>query len=304
VQFESTLASVLQNRPADCEVLVVQPRAYDDPYDLRAEVRFVQAPPGSSTIDLLNLGIASATGAIVHVLSCDAEVIDGWTEPVLARFDDPTLGCVSPLVVAADGGWVVARGVRYGKGGRRKVRAKAHWRRRARAHCVTGPTLAAGFYRRDAVLDAGGFCREVGDELADVDLALALQRIGWRAEHEEDSVVSLRVAPTSQELSWRRGRQAERLFWRNASATGWAFALVLHASALTWEMLSNFWRPALVPHLVGRLLGVCELARHLRRSRQLSAARQTGERSAQEILAFTRASESEGPERWHPRAAA
>ena len=31
--FESTLASVLQNRPADCEVLVVQPREYDDPYD-------------------------------------------------------------------------------------------------------------------------------------------------------------------------------------------------------------------------------------------------------------------------------
>ena len=37
-RFETTLASVLQNRPGDCELLLIQPRSYDDPYELADEV--------------------------------------------------------------------------------------------------------------------------------------------------------------------------------------------------------------------------------------------------------------------------
>ena len=39
--LEGTLVSVLENRPADCEILVVLNRPYSDPYDLQGEVRFV-----------------------------------------------------------------------------------------------------------------------------------------------------------------------------------------------------------------------------------------------------------------------
>jgi len=41
-EFDATLVSVLQHRPADCEVLVIHNEPYDDPYALGHEVRFVE----------------------------------------------------------------------------------------------------------------------------------------------------------------------------------------------------------------------------------------------------------------------
>lgn len=300
VWFESTLASVLQNRPADCEVLVVQPRAYDDPYDLRGEVRFQQAPADSSLVELINLGIESATGAVVHVLTCDVEVIDGWTEPALAHFDNPAVGSVSPLVVAEDGGRVLACGVRYAAGGRRQPRRKGPARGRSRVGQIIGPTLAAGFYRRQAVLDVGGFCAAVGEELADVDLACSLRAIGLRAVHEENSVVMRHASAAASRLSWRHGRQAERLFWRHAADAGWCRALLLHAWTIAWELACNLHRPELVSHLCGRAAGACDLAGYRRHRRQLQAAQQ----SAQRVLPFKHSGAADIRNVMHPRAAA
>ncbi len=84
--FEATLASVLRNRPEECEVLVVQSRSYDDPYDLKDEVRFVQAPADGTLVDLVNFGINAAVGDIVHLLSCDTEVSEGWTRTGITAF--------------------------------------------------------------------------------------------------------------------------------------------------------------------------------------------------------------------------
>ena len=35
--LEDTLVSVLENRPADCQIVVVLNQPYDDPYDLKDE---------------------------------------------------------------------------------------------------------------------------------------------------------------------------------------------------------------------------------------------------------------------------
>ena len=53
--FDGTLVSVLQNRPADCEVLVLHTEPYDDPYGLRNEVRFMESR--GSLVDLLNVAV-------------------------------------------------------------------------------------------------------------------------------------------------------------------------------------------------------------------------------------------------------
>ncbi len=58
--LDDTLVSVLQNRPDDCEILVVHNRPYDDPYELSDEVRFVEARRGSRLVDCLNVGIAAS----------------------------------------------------------------------------------------------------------------------------------------------------------------------------------------------------------------------------------------------------
>ena len=47
--LESTLVSVLENRPRDCEVIVVSNRKYDDPYSLAGEVTFIEADRRSSS---------------------------------------------------------------------------------------------------------------------------------------------------------------------------------------------------------------------------------------------------------------
>ena len=70
--LEETLLSVLENRPESCEVIVALACEYDDPWNLRDEVTFVRAPEAASTIGCVNLGISSAAGEVIHVLSA------GW----------------------------------------------------------------------------------------------------------------------------------------------------------------------------------------------------------------------------------
>ena len=48
--MEETLVSVLEHRPDDCEIVVALGCDYADPWNIREEVRFVQAPAGSSLV--------------------------------------------------------------------------------------------------------------------------------------------------------------------------------------------------------------------------------------------------------------
>ena len=258
-RFEATLASVLQNRPDDCEVLVVQPRAYTDPYELKDEVRFVEAPNGSSLVDLINLGIQMAQGALVHLLTCDIEVWEGWTEPAVAHFHDVRIASVSPLVVnKGTRSLVVARGVRYGSGGTRRIRRAVLARRRAQGGQVLGPTLAAGFYRRQALVDVGGFRRDVGVELVDVDISLRLQAAGYRCVHEAASLVTTEESVSSQALSFQSGREAELFFWCHAAQSGWVPALLMHPCSVVLELVGNLFRPQILLRMLGRVAACLE----------------------------------------------
>ncbi len=252
-RFDATLASVLQNRPDDCEVLVIQPRSYDDPYELKEEVRFIEVPESSTLVDLVNAGVTEAVGEIVHVLSCDVEVTEGWTGAALPHFNDPTVGSVAPLVVTkGTSPQVVSRGVRYGLGG---VRTAALKDRRARLRPLTAPTLTAGLYRRQAILDVGGFFPGLGDDFADVDLGLMLQVAGYRCVHEEDVSITIDQPTTWRRLSIANGRAAEQLFWRNTQPGDWANILVAHPLAWLCEITCSLHRPQVMLQLLGRLQG-------------------------------------------------
>ena len=80
-RWEDTLASVLQNRPAKSEILVCFNHAYDDPYFLRDEVRFIEAPADAGAVDCLNHALTVAQAPIVHLLQPGIEALEGWTEP-------------------------------------------------------------------------------------------------------------------------------------------------------------------------------------------------------------------------------
>lgn len=281
--LEETLVSVLEHRPTDAEVVVALGCDYADPWNISEEVRFVQAPPGSSLTACTNIGVAAAKGRCVHVLAAGWRATDGWTEGPLAHFDRGGVAAVVPLVVT-DENRVVAAGVRTTRGGRRIAvggssgsAANLDASRTARP---SAPLLEAGFWSADLLAATAGFPTECGDWLADADMAAALACCGGEVVLEPDSRViggPMRSRPTP----FTAGLQAERLFWRSLTAGTMLPALVAHG----FEALRSGLAAAplgTVPMLVGRLVGLLQLGDHARRARQLAALRQIADTAAEE----------------------
>ncbi len=255
--FEDTLASVLQNRPAECEVLVVHSQAYDDPYDLKGEVRFVPVPRRRSS-QVINAGCRAAQGDIVHVLQPGVLATDGWTAAALASFHDPQVSrwprCwwMKSTMTAS---WLpdcAIRGVAADCATAR-VSTRSEISRVLR-RAVIGPGLFAGFYRRWTWEAIGGFCERLDVNWADVNFALSLRSLGYQAVLEPDSV--MRASPTAvldAPLSFRAGRGAERVFWRHAAANGWLASLVCHPFTVFGSLLKHANRGRAYAHLLGRL---------------------------------------------------
>jgi hypothetical protein len=262
-EFDGTLVSVLQNRPADCEVLVAHAQPYDDPYDLAHEVRFVEAP-GDSLVELINAGAEQARGEIVHNLACGLEVAEGWTAAAMQHFDDAEIAAVSPIVLAADQTTVAAAGVRWSLGGARVVvndpRVLSAGAGRLRTQ-ILGPALVAGYYRRDVLLALGGFEPALGDELADVGLALDIEALGLLAVCERSSQIVQPAQPRSAQASSAvAARAAQRLFHRHAARRGLAASLAVHPVTVACDWLQRAARLNGLGTLVGRAMGLCELA--------------------------------------------
>lgn len=259
-EFDGTLVSVLQNRPPKSEIIVVHTAAYDDPYDLAEEVQFVRRPTESSLVQLINAGLDAASSPFVHVLACGLEASEGWSDAALAHFADDEVAAVVPAVMSADGSRLVAAGVRFSAGGIRCVLRNQKLLMGGSGHLranIAGPTLSAGFFRRDLLVAMGGLNRHAGDQLADVDLALTLADLELRAVFEPASQV-VQVAESTEMASgsaFTRGRAAERLFWRNAARRGLPVALAMHPLAVLADL----------PSVLGRLVALVEVgstARH------------------------------------------
>jgi GT2 family glycosyltransferase len=270
--LESTLVSVLENRPNDCEVIVVLNQPYDDPYALEGEVRFVRSEPSAGRVACASLGAQESRAPIVHLLASGCEVSDGWAAAAIAHFDDPGVGAVAPVLLdKKDRQSVLAVGVRYGAGGtRRLAKAKLLDLEKHRGARVLGPAYQAGFYRK-SLLDHSelGLSDDVGDRLADVDLAVALRHAGYRTVVEPGCKVYTDAEPQVSR-TFRQARQAERLFWRNAPAVGWTRAMVCHPWVVAAECVASLPSAAALTQLVARAIACFEKASHHRRHELLA----------------------------------
>lgn len=278
--FEDTLVSVLQNRPADCEVIVVHRGPYEDPYDLQDEVRFVEVPTESSAIQAINAGLTAARGEIVHLLQPGLLAIEGWTKPALARFDDATLGAVAPVVLQrSNPDRVVSAGLRFTVGGAPRMHGVSTRSSASKklARCeIAGPTLSAAFYRKEALLDLGGLSELAGERLADADLAFSLQTAGWGCVLEPACRLVGDAQRRTVPLSFAAGRYDERLFLRFAAIHGMVPALVFHLFAVFGRWLCNAYRWGAYSHVLGRLAACFERRRDPTRPAALRGLRERG----------------------------
>jgi hypothetical protein len=277
-EFDGTLVSILQNRPADCEVLVVHTEPYNDPYSLQGEVRFIEAeftPAQESLVGLLNLAVEEAQGEVLHLVGCGLEVIENWTEAALEHFCDPEVAAVSPAIVKTERQSLVAAGIYWSLGGSRRVVSdgrvieRGSGRLRSR---IQGPTLTAAFYRRDVIAALGGFDAQMGDQLADVSMALDIQALGRLHVCEPASrLVEVSHRQDSLAAGFTAGRASERLFWRHAHQRGISASLAMHGCSVAAGAI--FDRPSrFLTSLAGRSLAWLEIGAATRHEQRIAAA--------------------------------
>lgn len=278
--LEATLVSVLQNRPRDCEIVVVLNQPYEDPYALSGEVRFLIDPRAENLAQALEAAIHECRGVVLHVLAAGAEVDEGWTDPALEHFHDHRIAAVAPLVLKSREEQVVcSAGLEYAAGGRRRPTGHSASLNdvELKASDVLGPSHLAAFYRREALGKlARPFHPAVGDRLVDVDVALQLKQAGYRAVIEPRSIAYRQVAALPQISSFVEGRQAERLFWRNAPIVGTLKSLAAHPLVLLGELFESRSLGEKCGRLLGRMVAVLELFSYRRHHREMTAVGKPG----------------------------
>ena len=268
--LEETLVSVLEHRPDGCEVIAALGMPYDDPWNIREEVGFVEAIPGSGLVGCVTAGIAAATGDVIHVLAGGWKATENWTTAAVRHFAKPGVAAVVPLAVAEiDLDQPVSAGIRRSAGGRSVVVVP----RRKAGGLVTGalpaaPMLEAGFWRAD-VLREFGFSAACGDRLAAADMAATLTALGAEVVLEPEArVISGPVR--RRRHPFVAGLHAERLFWRSLACERLVPALAAHAGEVMRHaaLTAPFGTFAM---LAGRLAALVQIGSCVGRTRQLTA---------------------------------
>jgi GT2 family glycosyltransferase len=208
-----------------------------------------------------NAGVREARGEVVQLLNDDTEVAPGWAEAALARFADPSIVAVTPLVLrgrpgdppvvdsAGDGYW--RGGVAYKRGHGQPLGP-----RHLRAGPVFGASGSASFFRREAFLRVGGFPEEFVAYFDDIDLSFRLSRLG-RIWYEPSSVVHHRVSSSygrpSGGLLVQQSRNEELVWRRNLTPLQKLAWLPAHVAVLMLKALRRLREGQLGPFLAGRL---------------------------------------------------
>jgi hypothetical protein len=268
--LEETLVSILEHRPDNCEVVVALATPYDDPWNIREEVTFIDAAKGSGLVGCVTAGMAEANGDVIHVLAAGWKATAGWTNAAIRHFANPNVAAVVPLTVAeADREQPVSAGIRRTAGGRSVTvvpRCKA-------GGIVTGalpsaPLLEAGFWRADVIREIG-LSTACGDALAAADLAAALTAAKADVVLDPDSRVVGGPA-RKRRSSFAAGLQAERLFWRSLACERFLPAMLAHGG----EVLRHAAATAPIgtfAMLAGRLTALVQFGSCFGRTRQLRA---------------------------------
>ena len=269
------LHSVRQHAPTGTQVIVIDDGSRDGIVSVAARqfpgltVLRNERPLGFAAA--ANRGIAAATASVIELLNDDTEVEPGWADAALARFADPTVGAVAPLVLQGPPRpgvpLIDSAGDGYDPGG--FARKRGHGQPLSdcfREPCeVFGASASSAFYRADVLRAVGGFPSDFGAYFEDVDLAWRIRHAGFRCLYEPGSVVWHRTGSSYRKrraLVESQSRNEERVYWRNVPGV-WR-TLPRHAAVLAAKAVRRLREGTLVPWAVGRLRAFTEVPAILR----------------------------------------
>jgi GT2 family glycosyltransferase len=123
---------------------------------------------------------------------------------------------------------------------------------------VFGASACAAFYRREAVVRAGGFPEHFRAYFEDVDLSFRLRRLGFEIVYDPASVVWHRVSSSygkrpSRRVLEQQSCNEERVFWRNVRGLDRVRWLPRHVAVLAAKALRRLQEGTLLPWLLGRV---------------------------------------------------
>ena len=251
----------------ECEVIVVA----DSPADTESiaarfpSVRVVRVPRRGFAASA-NAGIAATTADVVQLLNDDTEVEPNWADAALQAFRDAEVGSVAPLILRLETRRTSriemdSAGDDYNPGGFARKRGRGEtWPHQqfAEAESAWGANATAGFYRRAALIQVGGFAEDFGSYFEDVDLAHRLNRAGWRCRYEPASIVWHAIhgsygAWPNRAVLRMQSRNEERVFWRNTPRGELATRLPRHLVVLAAKALRRINEGEAEPWLAGRI---------------------------------------------------
>lgn len=220
--FDETLASVLRNRPDNCQIIVPHFGQYDDPYDLHKEVDFCSVHPtanqGDRLASLLNAGLTAARGKLVGFFRPGTLLEEGWEEGLEKLFQPGDVGSVVPVLVDSESqNKVLAAGVETAKIYNRSLCGGGLNTSRLDSGNLQplGPTSWAGFYRKSLLISIGGFDETIETSYLDLDVALSLDFLGFHSLLKSDWLVTVGDAEdVLREAESPHGQSAERAWTR------------------------------------------------------------------------------------------
>ena len=240
-----TIRAVLTNRYEPLNIIVVDDGSTDDTsgevtraFGEHPKVALIRQE-NAGKASALNRGIGAANGEIIIALDADTIFARGTIANLVRHFHDPVVGAV-------------AGNVKVGN----RMNPLTYWQsieyvtsqnldRRAYAimNAVTVVPGAVGAWRRDAVLQAGGYSTDTMAE--DMDLTWRIRRAGYRIDNESDAVGYTEVPDSFRALFRQRFRWAFgtlQCLWKHRSALGrygwfgtiglpslWLFSVVFQA---------------------------------------------------------------------------
>lgn len=189
-----TVRSLLSSEGVDVEILVMDDGSTDGTADVvssefhdEPRVKLFKLRNGGKSA-ALNQGFLHANHDLIVALDADTLFYPRTIVNLVAHFADPRVGAVAGRARVGNVGRWLARwqALEYVVGQAFEKRA---WQLLGVVNVVPG---AVGAWRRQAVLQAGGFSRRTLAE--DTDLTIAIQAAGWRVEYASDAV-ALTEAP-------------------------------------------------------------------------------------------------------------